>query len=551
MAAMGEVIVGPMLRHVGETDATIWVETDGPCGVEILGHSSPTFQVEGHHYAIVVIRGLAPSKTHPYDVKLDGKVAWPPADYELPQPRVRPIPRDGTLKLLFGSCRMSAPHGPPYTFQRWWNSHGRGVDALRGFALRMLRQPSALWPDALAMLGDQIYADQPPENVRDEVAGREVHADGPVDALEDFEEYTVGYREAWTQPVVRWMLANLPTSMIFDDHEINDKWKTSQGWLDEMRQTDWYAGRVIDGLMAYWIYQHLGNLSPEELDADDTYGRLHDVDDAAEMLRELASGADEQTGQSRFSFCRDLGPARLIVLDSRAGRQLEPGNRRIMSDEEWQWAKDRVDGEHRHVIVASSLPIFLPPGMHGIEAWTEAVGDGAWGSRLAPIGEKVRIAANLDHWACFQQSFRDFEDLIVDVASGKCGDEAPKTMVMLGGDVHHCWVSRIELPDDLPPSDTRIWQAVCSGFRKELQASERMVLGFGHTRLATWMGRALEKTVKLEPSRLKWWATTRPHFRNQIGTLEIADDEVGVRLERVTGALRKPRLQTVVEERLR
>jgi hypothetical protein len=43
---------------------------------------------------------------------------------------------------------------------------------------------------------------------------------------------------------------------------------------------------------------------------------------------------------------------------------------------------------------------------------------------------------------------------------------------------------------------------------------------------------------------------TRPHFQNQIGTLEIADGEVGVRIEQVAGSWRKPRLLTVTEHKL-
>ena len=268
---MPEVIVGPMLRYIGETEATVWVETDAPCEVEILGARARTFAVEDHHYAIVAIGGLETGKRHDYEVHLDGRCAWPPEGYEFPHPSIRTLAADGDLRLLFGSCRTSAPHRPPHTFQRWWHRKGRGIDAMHTFALRMLRQPKAVWPDAMVMLGDQLYADQPPKNVREAVAPREVHADGPVEVLEDFEEYTVGYRDIWTYPVVRWMLSTLPTSMIFDDHEINDKWKTSQAWLDEKRQTDWYEGRVIGGLMAYWVYQHLGNLSPAELDRDDAY----------------------------------------------------------------------------------------------------------------------------------------------------------------------------------------------------------------------------------------------------------------------------------------
>ncbi len=547
---MPEIVIGPMLRFIDEDEATVWVEVDEPCEVEVLEHTSKTFTVEGHHFAIVVVDGLEPGSTNPYEVKVDGECVWPPEGYEFPHPSIRTIPRDANLRLLFGSCRTSAPHHPPHTSQRWWNPNGRGMDALHTFALRMLRQPRALWPDALMMMGDQLYADQPPKNVREKVAGRKVHADGPVDVLEDFEEYTVGYHDVWTYPVVRWMLSTLPSSMIFDDHEINDKWKTSQGWLDEMRQTDWYEGRVHGGLMAYWIYQHLGNLSPSELADDDTYSRVQESrDDASEIVRELAEGADQQVSHSRFSFCSDLGPARLIMLDSRAGRVLEPGKRRIMSKDEWEWVKDRVDGEHRHLLMASSLPFLLPYGMHDIEAWSEAVGDGVWGKRLAPLGEKVRMTANLDHWACFQRSYRELEQLVIDVATGAIGD-APDSMVMFGGDVHHCFVSEVTLPADVEPSKTKVWHAVCSGLRKELQASERLVLGLGHTWAAAKLGRLLAASANVRPPRLKWQSTTRPRFRNQIGTLEIAGGEVGIRIEQVTGRWREPQLRTVIEEKL-
>ena len=549
LVPMPEVIVGPMLRFIGESAATVWLEADSPCEVEILGSTASTFTVEGHHYALVAIEGLEAGEAYEYEVHLDGGRAWPPEGYEFPHPRIRPIPADGDLRLLFGSCRTSAPHRPPHTFQRWWHPKGRGIDALHTFALRMLRQPTAIWPDALVMLGDQLYADQPPKNVRETVAPREVHSDGPVEVLEDFEEYTVGYRDIWTYPVVRWMLSTLPTAMIFDDHEINDKWKTSQAWLEEMRQTDWYEGRVIGGLMAYWVYQHLGNLSPAELEEDEAYRRLRDGEDGSEVVRDLAGRAETQEGHSRFSFCTDLGPARLVVVDSRAGRQLEEGRRRIVGEEEWEWVKDKADSGRKHLLVASSLPFLLPYGMHDVEAWSESIGDGAWGKRFKPLGERVRIAANLDHWACFQTSYREMEQLVIDVASGECG-EPPDSLVMFGGDVHHCFVSEVELPAETGTVHTKVWHAVCSGLRKELQLSERLVLGFGHTWIAAKIGRLLAASADVRPPRLRWRMTTRPRFRNQIGTLEIAGGEVGIRIEQATGRWREPQLRTVIEEKL-
>ena len=54
---MTRLLVGPLLRHVGTTDATVWVETDGPCEVEVLGGREHTWSVAGHHYALVEVRG--------------------------------------------------------------------------------------------------------------------------------------------------------------------------------------------------------------------------------------------------------------------------------------------------------------------------------------------------------------------------------------------------------------------------------------------------------------------------------------------------------------
>jgi hypothetical protein len=72
-----DLVLGPMLRYVSEIEATIWVETNRACQVEILGRRAQTFEVAGHHYALVVIAGLAPGSEREYQVALDGAVRWP------------------------------------------------------------------------------------------------------------------------------------------------------------------------------------------------------------------------------------------------------------------------------------------------------------------------------------------------------------------------------------------------------------------------------------------------------------------------------------------
>jgi len=55
---MATLVLGPLLRYVGTTQATVWVETDAPCEVAVLGARRETFCVEGHHYALVHVEDL-------------------------------------------------------------------------------------------------------------------------------------------------------------------------------------------------------------------------------------------------------------------------------------------------------------------------------------------------------------------------------------------------------------------------------------------------------------------------------------------------------------
>ena len=127
------------------------------------------------------------------------------------------------------------------------------------------------WPDALLLLGDQIYADDVPPETEQFIANRDGEHDAPADEIADFEEYTRLYREAWSDPVVRWLLSTVPVSMIFDDHDVRDDWNTSAAWVETMRRKPWWDSRIVGGLMSYWVYQHLGNLSPDDLLDDEQY----------------------------------------------------------------------------------------------------------------------------------------------------------------------------------------------------------------------------------------------------------------------------------------
>jgi hypothetical protein len=135
---VANLILGPALRYVDETDATVWVETDAPCVVEVLGHRAKTFTVCGHHFALVHVSGLEPGTTTEYGVALDGESRWPEPGSPFPPSVIRTPHDHREAKIVFGSCRVSVPHEPPYTLRKDEDDRGREVDALYALALRML-----------------------------------------------------------------------------------------------------------------------------------------------------------------------------------------------------------------------------------------------------------------------------------------------------------------------------------------------------------------------------------------------------------------------------
>src|SRR5262249_5367462 len=144
--------------YAGTESATFWVETSRPCEVEILGCRRRTFAVEGHHYALLLVDDLQPATTTPYEVRLDGAKVWPPDDGR-PAPVVHTREGGRRTLLVLGSCRVGDPQ--PTSLDEPWPEDVRrlGVDALWTYA-KQLQRGEVERPDALLLLGDQVYADE-------------------------------------------------------------------------------------------------------------------------------------------------------------------------------------------------------------------------------------------------------------------------------------------------------------------------------------------------------------------------------------------------------
>jgi hypothetical protein len=544
------LILGPLLRYAGEREATVWVETDVACEVEVLGHKSRTFEIEGHRYALVRITGLEPGETYEYEVRLDGERVWPESGGDFPPPVIRTIEPDGELNLSFGSCRISVPHEPPFTLHTDASGDGYERDALYALALRMMREPHESWPDALLLLGDQVYADEVSRGTLEFIRSRRDPEEGPGETVADFEEYTRLYWDAWKNPVIRWLLSTVPSTMIFDDHDVHDDWNTSKTWVEEMRRKPWWEERIVGAFMSYWIYQHLGNLSPEELEDDEIFERVHSAEDPTRVLREFAYKADREIAGTRWSYHRDFGRVRLIMMDSRAGRVLEEGRRSMLDDEEWAWVEEMATGDFDHLLLGSSIPFLLAPGLHHLEAWNEAVCAGAWGRPAARIGEGMRQLVDLEHWAAFHDSFTRLAKLLRSVASGDHSDgDPPASVAVLSGDVHHGYLAEMDFGDGV---QAPVYQSASSPLRNPLGLPERLAMRFGWSRWGERIGETLTRLVGIEGPSLRWRLLHQaPWFDNHVSSLAIRGREASLKVEKTTpedGG--KPRLHPILERRL-
>ncbi len=534
-----DLLLGPMLRYVDESRATIWVETSAPCEVSVVvgdeRFSEPTWTVHEHHFALVRIEGLEPDTVSAYRVELDSLGVWPEEGGRESMIRTlaageNPCP----VRLAFGSCRRGEKQSPEMLKKI-------GADALVALSMQMEDTAHERWPDAMLLLGDQIYADIPSERIAARLADRRAAGLGPeaVRASEgaggdrdvskeicDFEEYSWLYHESWSDPDVRWLLSSVPSCMILDDHDLRDDWNSSRFWREEMTAQPWWKDRVSGAFASYFVYQHLGNLSPDELDKDPTYTELRRLSTPAEreqLLADFAIRADSVPGASKWSYLRDFGAVRVVMLDVRASRHLHRGNRLVMDDAEWEWARSMcLDDGVEHLLIGSSLPAFMLPALHHLEGWNEAtvelLGTAPLRSRFA---EWLRRAVDLEHWAAFRSSFNGLVTLLTEVARGDSGS-APSSILVLGGDVHCSYIEEVTLTDpSVADSRTAVHQLVMSPYRNPLNLPIRAVNRLAQTRPVIAALSALSRHRGVVEPAAQWGVSDGIWFDNGVMTLEL------------------------------
>jgi hypothetical protein len=193
-----------------------------------------------------------------------------------------------------------------------------------------------------------------------------------------------------------------------------------------------------------------------------------------------------------------------------------------------------------------SDPFLLTPAFHYLEAWNEAVCAGAWGERAARVAERLRRGVDFDHWSAFGESFERLIRLIERVGSGP---DAPASITLLSGDVHHAYLAEVAFPRGSGVRSA-VHQAVCSPFRNALDTHERMTIRAAMTGPARGVARGLARAAGVPDPPIRWRFAAGPYFDNQAGTLVLDQLRATAFLDKTIAVNGDGRLERVFERQL-
>lgn len=464
---MTSLLIGPLVRATNSSSVLIWAECTQACWVTLkaspikipeAAEDTPPFTrrthtvlIGGHHYAAAYLDGLQPATWYTYQLDIsegdDTERTDVVTEADSKHGDTRPLlycfrtmnvvettqseRTQSQLYFAYGSCRKSEE---------------QGVDALSAFGSWLssqYEQREMQWPHLLLLIGDQIYADQPPAALK-QVYPQLAHG------ANTFEDFALLYEYAWTKDKgTRQALAVIPTYMIFDDHEITNNWNISPTWRASALQKG-LEQALIDGLVAYWVYQGWGNLDRgTQSHLSPLLSIMQEGEQSGEdVLEELRTQIkQEMLGKTdlHWHYTIPTQPP-IFVANARVDRTAVSGNNvqeiyapaRIMGQSQMNelqtWMRTPKTGLS---LLVSSVPVLLPPAIGlaeyiaGKRYWQKGIAPLQWvGVRLARLQQKVALRTSFDHWPTYSATWQEFMHAL---------DECEQDMLVLSGDVHFCY----------------------------------------------------------------------------------------------------------------
>ena len=159
--------------------------------------------------------------------------------------------------------------------------------------------------------------------------------------------------------------------MIFDDHEVTNAWNVSPTWRERALQ---YGGEqtLVDGLVAYWVYQGWGNLCNQNPDSHALLAIMQQAEQSGEDVLEalracIRREVYEEIAIHWYYEIATVPP--IFVADVRAdrpavfnGASAIDAPARIMSQEQMEELRNWMQGHASSTaLLISSVPVLLPP----------------------------------------------------------------------------------------------------------------------------------------------------------------------------------------------
>jgi hypothetical protein len=222
-------------------------------------------------------------------------------------------------------------------------------------------------------------------------------------------------------PAIRRVLANIPTYMICDDHEITDDWNITKEWYEGVKTSTCGKQIVANGLVAYWAFQAWGN-DPDLFDENfiqiitEYLGKDGNV-----TSNERKAFGDYLWDLHRWTFIAPIAPC-TIFLDCRTQRHYDSldGPPQLLNEEELHSIKEATSRTNYKkgdpLIIVSPTPVF--------------------GFDLAEELQKYLASKSsvykwdLETWAANEKGFVRFITFIIQMLG-------PRHCIFLSGDVHY------------------------------------------------------------------------------------------------------------------
>ena len=327
------------------------------------------------------------------------------------------------------------------------------------YAMYLLAWSPALWPDALATF-EQVHPDQAAIIAAGPSIDPETHAVDPGYARAVAARN--GYRTQLAAlqgfkrdvPAVRRALANVPTLMAFDDHEITDDWYIDGRWVVDALASPTARRVIANGLAAYSVFQAWGN-TPDRFTGSENGAKLHDAltrwrgaqdadrtaIEAATLRRDLADTPDPAA--VRWDYDLALPSHRVIVLDTRNHRGYT-GTNTLQGDLLTGAELDRQLSARLHVGPAADVTVVVSPAPVFGHSWVEHhVSHGT----IVPLFKGGSRGIDRETWLVPKRRAA-IEELLQRLA-------VAERVVILTGDVHYGFSCAVRYWDDREAAERR------------------------------------------------------------------------------------------------